>query len=331
LNLQAALPGDSDSFQQLTNNYRYELLVHCYRILGSIEDAEDALQETLLRAWRRLDTLKEKTALRAWLYKIATNISLDMLDGRKVRLLPTLTHPPADPQEDPLAPINEPLWLDPLPESYLDEYQTNPETRYEALENVSLAFLVALQQLPGRQRAILLLCDVLDWKAQEAANALDMTIAAANSALQRARTTLKKNQADTAALPATHPDELTGLLNRYVRAWESADITSLLALLREDAVLTMPPFPMWFRGRTSIGAFLDRVVFAGKSPRDFRLLPTRANNAPAFAAYQRNETGGYSLTALHVLTFAGDQLFQIDDFLTLNNPLYARLNLPLPD
>ncbi|HVU10160.1 MAG TPA: RNA polymerase subunit sigma-70 [Phototrophicaceae bacterium] len=326
----AALP--QDSFQRLTDTYRYELTVHLYRILGSLEDAEDALQETLLRAWRRIDTLKAQSALRAWLYKIATNVALDMLDRRKasaVRLMPTLTHLPADPDDELSSPIADPLWLDPLPDSYLDEYQINPESRYEALENISLAFLVALQRLPGRQRAILLLCDVLDWKAQEAADALDLTVAAVNSALQRARATLKTQQIDSSRRPTLSGDRLSALLNRYVQAWETADSSSLMALLREDAALTMPPFPTWFRGREAIAAFLDRIVFAAKS--DFRMMPTRANSAPAFALYQRDAQGSYALIALHVLTLDGDQIGQIDDFLAIDARLFVRFHLPVPD
>jgi RNA polymerase sigma-70 factor, ECF subfamily len=321
------------SFQHLTDKYRYELLVHCYRILGSIEDAEDALQETLLRAWRRLDALKMQASLRAWLYKIATNVSLDMLDRRKVRSLPTLTHAAADPDAELPVPITDTIWLDPLPESYLDQYQTDPETQYEALENVSLAFLVALQRLPGRQRAILLLCDVLDWKAQEAAEALDLSVAAVNSALQRARATLRKDQADAKHADArlASSEKITELLNRYLQAWENADTSTLMALLREDAALTMPPFPTWFRGRTAIAAFLERVVFAGKAPGDFRMVRTQANGAPAFALYQRDETGNYALAALHVLTIAGAHIAQIDDFLAVNTALYARLRLPIPN
>jgi RNA polymerase sigma-70 factor (ECF subfamily) len=331
--LEAAISADHDSFQRLTDKYRYELLVHCYRILGSVEDAEDALQDTLLRAWRRLATLKEQTALRAWLYKIATNVSLDMLDSRKVRLLPTVTHPPADPEAGLPVPVTDPIWLDPLPESYLDEYQTNPETRVEALENVSLAFLVALQRLPGRQRAVLLLCDVLDWKPQEVADTLNMTVTAVNSALQRARATLKKNPTGVPTSPRQElpTDDMTALLNRYVQAWETADSSRLLALLREDAALTMPPFPLWFQGRAAIGTFLDRVVFMGKTPGHFRMVATHSNSAPAFVLYEREAAGGYAVAALHILTFAGQEIAQIDDFLAVNKNLFSRFHLPSPD
>lgn len=324
------MAADPESFQHLTNQYLRELLVHCYRILGSVEDAEDALQETLLRAWRRLDSLQAQSALRAWLYRIATNVCLDMLDARKVRLLPSLTHPAADPQADLPAPMDETYWLDPLPESYLDEYQSNPEAHYEAQENVSLAFLVALQHLPARQRAILLLCDVLDWSAQEAADMLNMTIAAANSALQRARATLRANRStlgETNLQSATN-SETRLLLTQYLQAWESADVSGLLALLREDATYTMPPFPLWLHGRAAIRTFVERVIFAGKSVGDFRVVPTYANGAPAFVAYQREADGNYSLSGLHILTIVDGQIAEINTFLNFNRGLFTRFHLP---
>ena len=318
---------DHHEFQLRTDPYRRELLVHCYRILGSVDDAEDALQETLLRAWRRLDTLKVSTSLRAWLYKIGTNVSLDMLDSRKVRMLPNATFAPANPHDPLSAPINDTIWLDPLPDEYLVGHSVNPEARYEARESVTLAFLTALQALPGRQRAILILRDVLDLKALEVADLLDLSVAAVNSALQRARTTMKKQQAIKVTSP--NPKRLDNLLTRYVEAWETADTASLMDLLREDAVLTMPPIPSWYRGRADIKLFLDTVIFAGK-PRGFlRLVPTRANGCPAFAVYQRNEAGQFVPAALHVLTIDSDQITQIDDFLTFDSRLFERFNLPI--
>jgi RNA polymerase sigma-70 factor, ECF subfamily len=325
-------PVDQASFQHLTDNYRYELLIHCYRILGSLEDAEDALQETLLRAWRRLDTLKLPSALRAWMYRIATNVCLDMLDSRKARLMPTFTHTAADPHEAFPPPVSDPVWLDPLPESYLEAFIPNPEQQVEALENVSLAFLVALQKLPGRQRAILILCDVLDWKAREAADALNLTVTAVNSALQRARATLKKHQQENIiyTIPSANSPETSDLLSRYVQAWETADSTRLVALLREDAALTMPPFSVWYRGRSVIQTFLESFVFAAKTPGEFRLVAVRANGSPAFAVYQRDEGGSYQISALHVLTIHANQIVQIDDFLAVDQNLFSRFNLPQP-
>jgi RNA polymerase sigma-70 factor, ECF subfamily len=318
---------DHYEFEQLTDPYRRELLVHCYRILGSLDDAEDALQETLLRAWRRLDTLKVSASLRAWLYKIGTNVSLDMLDSRKVRMLPNTGFAPANPHDPLPAPTNDPIWLEPFPDEYLVGHTLNPEARYEARESVTLAFLTALQALPGRQRAVLLLRDVLDWKAQEVAELLDLSVAAVNSALQRARTTMKKQQKVT--VPPPEKQRLDSLLARYVEAWETADSAGLIALLRDDAVLTMPPIPTWFRGRLDIKAFLDGFVFAGRPRNLFRLVPTQANGSPAFAVYQQDDAGQYRPAAIQVLTIGSDAITQIDDFLTFDNRVFERFNLPI--
>jgi RNA polymerase sigma-70 factor (ECF subfamily) len=304
-------------------------MVHCYRILGSLEDAEDALQVTFLRAWRRLDTLKVQTSLRAWLYKIATNVSLDMLDSRRARSVPTLLYPPADPQDSLPEAVSEPIWLDPLPDFYLDGHVVSPEARYEAHESIRLAFLTALQKLPGRQRAVLILRDVLGWKAQEVADLLDLTVVAVNSALQRARATLKKYpETDPVQIVDIADDEKTAsLLSRYLQAWETADSARLVNLLREDAILTMPPVPAWYRGRAAIQAFLDRHIFASRP--HFRLLETSANGCPAFAVYQRDNAGVYRPAALHVLTLQSHRIAQIDDFLTFDSQLFSRFNLPL--
>ena len=323
--------GDHDDFQRLIDPYHHELLVHCYRILGSFEDAEDALQEALLRAWRRLDSLKASTSLRAWLYRIATNVSLDMLDYRKVRSLPNITHEAAAPDAPLPPPTNEPLWLEPLPDTYIDGQTLSPEARYEIHESISLAFLMALQQLPGRQRAILILRDVLGWKAQEVADLLEMSVVAVNSGLQRARVTLKNYQHKHSGqfIAQDANAEIDDLLARYVLAWETADSTSLIALLREDAALTMPPIPTWFGGRTAIKAFLDDFVFAGQAQGRYRLIAIRANGCPAFATYQQDEAGIYRPSAIHVLTITSNKIVQIDDFLTFDGQLFERFKLPL--
>jgi RNA polymerase sigma-70 factor (ECF subfamily) len=328
VNLSAVHP---DDFKRLTDSYHRELLVHCYRMLGSLDDAEDALQETFLRAWRRLDSLREQASLRAWLYKIATNVSLDMLDNRKVRSLPMLIYPPADPQDPLPAPINDPVWLDPLPDEYLDGLSLDPEAQVEARESVALAFLATLQNLPGRQRAVLILRDVLGWKANEVADLLDLTVAAVNSALQRARTTIKNQQTDLGLYRLGEVENTpTGdLLSRYVKAWETADSNSLIALLREDAVLTMPPSPAWYRGREAIKAFLDGFLFAGQATDRFWLMATRANGCPAFATYQRDENGVYLPVTLQVLTIVQNQIVQMDDFMNRPDHLFSRFKLPL--
>jgi RNA polymerase sigma-70 factor (ECF subfamily) len=337
LNLGVVQPVDipslnlSDDYQRLTKPYTQELLVHCYRILGSLEDAEDALQEALLRAWRRLDTLKAQGSLRAWLYKIATNVSLDMLDQRKARTLPALAFPPASPGDPLPNPIADPIWLDPLPDEYLAGLSASPDALYDVHESVSLAFLAVLQYLPGRQRAVLILRDVLGWKAQEAAELLEISLPAANSALQRARATLKKHPLDlTQYRPATDVDQqITNLLSEYVQAWENADAARLVGLLRQDAVMTMPPLPAWYRGLAAIREFLETYLFVGETRGRFRLIPTRANGCPAFAMYQRGQDGKYRTAALHVLRISQGQIAQIDDFLTSDTRLFSRFRLPL--
>lgn len=328
----AVQPGTTDEFHALTGPYQRELMLHCYRILGSLDDAEDALQETLLRAWRRLDTLKEPGSLRAWLYKIATNTSLDMLSSRKARGLGPVFYAPADPADALPAPVLDPIWLEPLPDEYLAGRLPTPEAQVEANESVSLAFLAALQQLPGRQRATLILRDVLDWSAQETAEMLGLSLAAANSALQRARTTLKKNQAANSAVHRPVQDPLASqLLTRYMQAWVAADAPGLAALLREDAILTMPPLPAWYLGRATIQAFFEKYLFTGAAAGRFRVLAAHANASPALAVYQQaagQEGQPFRPASLQVLTLQDGQVARIDCFLTGEETLFARFGLP---
>jgi RNA polymerase sigma-70 factor (ECF subfamily) len=320
----------SDEFERLTSPFQHELLVHCYRFFGSLDEAEDALQETWLRAWRRIGSLREQSALRAWLYKIATNVSLDMLDRRKARSLPNLVYPPADPQQPLPSAVNEPIWIDPLPDEYLDWHSLNLEARYELRESVSLAFLTVLQLLPGRQRAILILRDVLGWKAQETAELLGLSVPAVNSALQRARATLKKHHQDpTLRRPGASDKHTETLLDRYVRAWETADSKSLVSLLREDAIWTMPPLPAWYRGRMAIKEFLDRHLFIERLKDSLHLVAARANGCPAFVAYQLEESGEYRAGALQILKIEQDEIIQIDSYLTPDSKLLARFKLPV--
>lgn len=326
--LSAALAGDHHAFEQLTDPYRRELLVHCYRMLGSYEDAEDVLQETFLRGWRHLASLQQGASLRAWLYKIATNASLDALDSRRVRGLPYTTHPAAVPGEPFAPPVQEPIWLEPLPDALLDERPTtNPEAQYEAHESVTLAFLTALQTLPGRQRAVLILRDVLGWSASEAAETLDMTEPAVNSALQRARATLQSDSKPRRPAPRADDAQTAYLLARYVAAWESSDAPALVALLREDVVLTMPPLPTWYQGRAAIQGFLEGYLFANFTAGRFKLAATQANGSPAFAVYQSDDAGIYRPSALHVLTLTDGQIAEINDFLTFDDRLFARFGL----
>ncbi|HEY8284029.1 MAG TPA: sigma-70 family RNA polymerase sigma factor [Chloroflexota bacterium] len=326
----AALAGDHSAFERLTTRYRRELLVHCYRILGSFEDAEDVLQETLLLAWRRLASFEGRAPLRAWLYKIANNTALNAQAGLRRRSLPTATHAAADPHAPLLAPNHEILWLEPLPDALLTASSASPEAIYDLHESVTLAFLAALQHLPGRQRAALILRDVLGWKATEVAELLDMSVIAVNSALQRARETMKARRpaiVTGAIAPAT--DERTAtLLARYVQAWEATDTPLLATLLRDDAVLTMPPVPSWYRGRAAIGEFFA-TQFAGQARGSYRLAPTKANGGPAFGLYKQDPAGVYQPMALQVLSITGDQIAEIHAFQAIDDRLFTRFSLPL--
>lgn len=328
--LELARAGNQEAFAQLVEPYRHELIVHCYRILGSFDDAEDILQETLVRAWRRLDSFEGKSTLRAWLYKIATNACLDALDTRKRRGLPKELYARGDPTQPLPPPSQEVVWIEPFPDEMIDgQPDIYPEARYEIRESIALAFVAALQKLPGKQRAALLLCDVLGWSANEAAEILDMTTAAVNSALQRARGALKEMDRKTTPTPARLNEQLTSLLTRYVEAWEAADSTALVSILRDDVALTMPPIPVWFSGRADIQTFLDGYLFRSFDPFKVRLVPVRANGSPAFAVYQMDSSGVYRAAALHILTLIGGRISEINDYLIFDGNLFSKFNLPL--
>ncbi len=328
--LDAARAGSHADFARLAEPHRRALQVHCYRMLGSLQDAEDLVQETLLRAWQKLDTYEGRASFRAWLYRIATNACLDALDRRPKRTLPPLRQPAADPSAPPAPPIVEPIWIEPLPEDWYEGSDQGPEARYEVHESITLAFLVALQILPPRQRAVLILSDVLDWHADETANAMGMTVSAVNSALHRARATLTKHYRTQGietvrAVPSN--ERMRSLLDRYMRAWENADIDALVDLLKQDATFPMPPFPSWYQGKPAIRAFLASTILGGDARGRFRLLPIHANGQPAFAWYQRDETrGSYRAFAIQVLTFDGELLA---DVTTFGNPaLFPYFGLP---
>jgi RNA polymerase sigma-70 factor (ECF subfamily) len=327
--LTAARAGDQQAFEQLVNPYRRQLLVHCYRILGSFEDAEDMLQETLVRVWKRLDSFEGRSSLRSWLYKIATNASLDALDNRRVRGLPRELYKRGDPTRPLPPPTKEVNWIEPIPDEWIDgQPDIYPEARYEVRESITLAFIAALQKLPGRQRAVLLLCDVMGWSSLEAAEILDMTTAAVNSALQRARETLKQ-PTERKTRPAHLNKQLSTLLAQYVDAWETADSAALIAVLREDVALTMPPLPVWFGGRTDVKKFLDGYLFKSMDPFKVRLEAVRLNGSPAFAVYQMDQVGIYRAAALHILTIENGQIAEVNDYLTFDGQLFARFNLDL--
>ncbi len=324
--LVAARQGDSQRFSELTEPFRRELQVHCYRILGSLHEADDMVQETMLCAWKRLDTYEGRASFRAWLYKIATNACLDMLDQRRSRrLVPTQCGPASDPHVQIAPPSSEFLWLEPIPDEWLgDASALSPEARYTESESISLAFLTALQALPPRQRAVLILRDVLDFSANETSEVLALTVSSVNSALHRARAALTQRYHDhehqTSARAQT--DERTQwLLDHFVKAWESADVDGLIALLKADAALAMPPSPSWYKGREAIRVFIAATVFAdegmfgGKAARRWQLLRTNANSAPAFAIYQRTETNQYQAFGIHVLECEGNEISQLTSFI----------------
>ena len=335
--LAAARQGDSQQFSELTEPYRRELQVHCYRILGSLHEAEDMVQEAMLKAWKRLDTYEGRASFRAWLYKIATNSCLDFLDQKKSRrLLPFEERSPSDPETPILPPTPEISWLEPFPDEWLGNRSAiNPEARYSDSESISLAFLTALQILPPRQRAVLILRDVLDFSAVETAEVLELTVSSANSALHRARTTLSQRypRGEREDLTMSSPDATTQrLLDRFVQAWESADVDGLVKLLKADAALAMPPSPSWYQGQRAIGAFVAATVFgeggmfSGQAVNRWRLLATRANGSPAFAIYQRDEKNEYQPFGLIALTIVGNELSQIISFIDPSLP--ALFGLP---
>jgi RNA polymerase sigma-70 factor, ECF subfamily len=328
--LAAARAGDQREFSGLTEPYRHELQLHCYRILGSLQDAEDIVQETLLRAWRRLDTYEGRASLRAWLYKIATNACFDALTKRPRRVLPTAQYAPADPRQPFAPPITEAIWLEPYPDDLIDEIEAGPEARYSLHESVSLAFLAALQSLPPRQRAVLILCDVLDWRANETAALLDATVSAVNSALHRARVTLQQRyhaRGHEAVTRASIDGDLRSLLERYVQVWEAADIDGLVSLLREDATLSMPPMPTWYAGREAIIAAAQGKIFAGDARGRWLMQPIHANRQPAHAVYQRDEGGVYHAFGISVLTI---EQGLVADIITFIDPaLFQRFGLSL--
>jgi RNA polymerase sigma-70 factor, ECF subfamily len=301
--LAAAKRGDEGAFQRLVEPYRVELQAHCYRMLGSAHDSEDALQETLLRAWRGLAGFEGRSSLRAWLYRIATNVSLRAIERRPKRLLPVDYGPPGDPHSDPDAPLSESVWIEPYPDEALADGGLSPEARYEQRESVELAFVAALQHLPARQRAVLLLRDVLGFAPSEIAEALDSTPASVYSALQRAHAAIdehlpERSQQET--LRSLDDERIRTVTERFVAAWEANDVAGLVAMLTDDAAVTMPPRPSWFRGRDAVAAFLAKTPMAARER--WRVVPVAANGQLAFAMYGPEDDGGWYAHAIQTIT-----------------------------
>lgn len=310
-----AQAGDAEAFRELTERYRRELQVHCYRMLGSIQDAEDAVQDTLLAAWQGLGGFEERSSLRTWLYRIATNQCLNLLRSAKRRPAKKWDVPGVTPPEP--ARLGEVTWLEPFPDSLLEEVAgapPGPEAQYEQAEAVSLAFVTALQVLPPRQVAVLILRDVLGFHATEVAGMLDTTVESVTSALKRARVSLQRQRPPAGGReppPASGSDAEHAITAKFTSAWQAADIDTLVALLTDDVFISMPPIPYEYVGRDLAASFCSSLFRAG---RRFDLVPTRANGQPAFGAYLRAPSGARRGTGLYVLTLTGDRICAMTNF-----------------
>ena len=306
--------------------HRSELTAYCYRMLGSPFEAEDAVQDTLVRAWRGFDRFEGRSALRSWLYRIATNVCFDMLDGRERRARPMDLGPAGDVDPAALNVLPETTWIAPVPDALVVAEDGDPAAVAEARESIRLAFVAALQHLPPRQRAVLILCEVLRWKATEVAELLETSVASVNSALQRSRATLAAR--DVSATDSAPPldDDQRELLARYVTAFEAYDMNALTALIREDATQSMPPYDLWLRGRDHI---LGWWVGPGAACRNSRVIPTMAaNGAPAFGQYKPSESGsGYDPWALQVLELRDGEIVEFSFFLDTDT-LFPLFGLP---
>jgi len=318
--------GDETAFQELVGPYQRELQVHCYRILGSVADAEDALQETLVTAWRSLRQFEGRASVRTWMYRIATTRCLNIVRSASRR--PAMTLPPGVEPPEP-SRLGEVVWLEPYPDLLLEELpdaSAGPEARYEAREAMSVAFVTALQLLPPRQRAALILRDVLDFPASEVAAMLDTTEQSVTSALKRARATLSRElpSEDTEPPPPPNSPAERELVARLVAAFEAADVDGIVALMTQDAWMRMPPVPLEYQGRELIGEFFATVAF--RQGRIYRLVPTRANGQPAFAVYLRDPVNDVARAfGLMVATLTGDRISVITRF---DNSAMTHFGLP---
>ena len=328
--LEAARGGDQDAFARLVEPHRGALHAHCYRMLGSVPDAEDAVQEALLAAWRGLPRFEGRSSLRSWLYAIATNASLKAIERRPRRVLPVDYAPASDPHDGPGEPIVESVWVDPYPDERLglEAGPAGPEARYEQRESVELAFIAALQQLPARQRAALILRDVLGFSSREVAETLETTPPAVDSVLQRAHRAVNERlpeRSQQATLRSLDDERLREVVDGFLDAWERTDVDAVVSMLASDAVMTMPPHPTWYRGRDAVAAFLERRPL--RSDRRWRLVPVRANGQLGFGHYMWGE--GRETFVPHgitVLTLDGQRIAEITSF--LDSELIPRFGLP---
>jgi RNA polymerase sigma-70 factor (ECF subfamily) len=313
--ISRARAGDGDAFRELTEPHRRELQVHCYRMLGSLQDAEDALQETLLSAWKGLGGFEGRASPRTWLYRIATNQCLNARRSASRRPAREWDVPGVVPPEP--TRLGEVVWLEPFPDAFLDgviELPLGPDACYEQTESISLAFVTALQVLPPRQLAVLILRDVLGFRASEVADMMDSTVESVNSALKRARASLQQRlpaTADREPLPASDSPSEDEMVAKFVSAYESADLDALVALLTDDVFISMPPMPFEYEGRDIVARFFANLFHAG---RRFDLVRTRANGQPAFGAYLRAPTGIRQGVGLYVLALTGDRICAMTRF-----------------
>jgi RNA polymerase sigma-70 factor (ECF subfamily) len=327
--LEAARAGDEDGFARLTEPYRRALHAHCYRMLGSVADADDALQETMLRAWRGLASFEGRSSLRSWLYTIATNACLRAIERRPKRVLPIDYAPAADPHDGLAEPLVESVWVEPYPDETLaiEDGLAGPEALYEQRESVELAFIAALQHLSARQRAVLILRDVLGFSAREAAGILETTPTGVDSALQRAHKAVDQRlpeRSQQAVLDSLDDHGVRELVDQYVEAFERADVDAVVSMLAADGAFTMPPLPTWYRGREAVAAFLSSHVLAQKC---WRVLPARANGQLAFGNYRWNEQRDvFEPRSISVLTLARGEIAEITTF--LDPGLLPRFGLP---
>ncbi len=302
--------------------HRTELRGYCYRMLGSTFDADDAVQETLVKAWQGLDRFERRSSMRSWLYRIATNVCLDALRGGKRRALPMDLSSPVPATTPPGEVLPEATWVEPVPDGDVVPLEGDPAQRAVVQDSIRLAFIAALQRLPARQRAVLILRDVLCWQAAEVAELLDTTVASVNSALQRARaTTGQLDLSKPCEEPLSEADRL--LLSRYVAAFEAYDISGLVTLLHEDASISMPPFAMWLSGREDLRAW---YLGYGIGCKGSRLIPIAANGSPAFAQYRADPDGGHAPWSIQVLELSGGRVAHVHHF--LDTALFARFGLP---
>jgi RNA polymerase sigma-70 factor, ECF subfamily len=318
--LRAARGGDEDAYGRLLQAYRGELHAHCYRMLGSVHDAEDALQETSLRAWRGLGRFEGRSSLRSWLYTIATNTCLNAIARRPKRVLPIDHGPATDPRDGLSTPLSETVWVEPYPDETIGvpDGHAAPDARYEQRESVELAFVAALQHLPATQRAVLILREVLGFSAREAAETLDTTVASVNSALQRARRTIDgklPERSQQATLRSLGDRRVAEIVQGYMDAMQRGDVDRVVSMLAQDAAWSMPPLPTWFAGRDGIEGFLRFGPLSGEWR--WRHVPARVNGQAAVAVYQWDAAeSAYLPFALDVMTLEGDRIQQITAFIT---------------